>query len=115
MRFFGIHHYNKKNEKSFVVPQETMALAFFDLKVSLEEKRRKVKRLKYREPIVKLMNDRSLTNPEVSVEHNLSDFVSHKTKNFFTAFCLSAEFLELDPSESELWEWDIQEARVFLS
>lgn len=81
--------------------QETMALAFFDPNVSLGQKREMIERLQFRDPIVKLLNGRKLTNPEILSEHNISDFVSHKTKNFFTSFGLSSDFLELDPSE---WE-----------
>lgn len=91
---------------------ETMALAFFDSNVSLEKKRQMVESLQYREPVVKLENDRKLSEPEILVEHNLSDLISHKTKNFFTAFGLSSEFLEFDPSEWESHD-DFQEARTF--
>lgn len=94
--------------------QETIALAFFDSHVSLEEKRQMVERLQCAEPMVKLVNDRKLVQPEILVEHKLSDFVSDKSKNFFTIFRLSSGFLELDPSE---WESDddFQAGRDFCS
>lgn len=38
-------------------------------------------------------------NPKQSLEHDLSDFVSHKTKYFFTSFKLSTDFFEVDPPE----------------
>lgn len=92
--------------------KETIAPAFFDSTVSFEEKREMVKRLQFDEPIVRLGNDRNLANPENISNHSLSDFVSHKTKYFFTGFGLSLEFLKFDPSTWDSND-DFQEAHAF--
>lgn len=89
-----------KNHLWYLAP-ETVALAFFDPDVSVEEKRNMVGRLQSAEPIIKLIDNRKILNPKLLQNNNLSDFVSYKTKNFFDAFGLISEFLELDPS---LWE-----------
>lgn len=80
---------------------ESMALAFFDSDVSLEEKRKMVRHLQSTEPVVNLENDRKFSDPKLLLCNNLSDFVSYKTKHFFGAFGLSTEFLKHDPS---IWE-----------
>lgn len=83
------------------ISEETVALAFFDPNVSLEEKRKMVENLNLKEPIVKLKNGRHYSNLEEFKKYSLCNFVSEKTKNFFSRFSLSLEFLELDPST---WE-----------
>lgn len=89
-----------KNHLWYLAP-ETVALAFFDSDVSLEEKRNMVRHLQSPEPIVKLQDDRKISDPKLLQRNNLSDFVSYKTKNFFDAFGLTTEFLKHDPS---IWE-----------
>lgn len=89
-----------KNHLWYLAP-ETVALAFFDSDVSLEEKRNMVGRLQSTEPIIKLKDDRIISDPRLLLDKNLSDFVSYKTKNFFDAFGLASDFLHQDPS---VWE-----------
>lgn len=77
---------------------ETTALAFFDPNVSLEEKREMVNCLQSIEPNVKLLEGRRIADPKVLHLTSLRDFVSYETKYFFSAFNLSAAFLQCDPS-----------------
>lgn len=90
----------------------TVALAFFDSKVSYEEKRKMVKNLRSKEPVVKLVNGRKHSNLMDFQNYTLSDFVSDKTKGFFNQFGLSLDFLKLDPST---WEttFDFEEGWSF--
>lgn len=92
--------------------EETVALAFFDKNVPFEEKRKMVKNLQLQEPIVKLKNGRNYSNLIEFQNYFLSDFVSEKTKQFFSHFGLSSTFLEHDPST---WEttFDFQEGWSF--
>lgn len=83
------------------ISEETIALAFFDSNISFEEKRNMVEKLKLKEPTVKLKNGRSYFNLKDFERYSISDFVSEKTKCFFSRFNLSLEFLEFDPST---WE-----------
>lgn len=92
---------NKMSNHFWYLCEEAVALSFLDPKVSIEEKRRMVHRLKSENPMVKLQNDRKLTNPEVLIHHTLSVFVSKNTLSFFSRFGLSTKFLDSDPSE---WE-----------
>lgn len=80
---------------------DTIALAFFDPTVSVEEKVKMIQRLQFSEPIVKLQNGRKLDDPKILLNHSLSDFVSKHTYNFFSNFGLSSEFLKYHPST---WE-----------
>lgn len=91
-----------KNHLWYLAP-ENVALAFFDPSVSDEAKRKMIKCLQSSEPNVNLLENRRIANVEVLRSSSLSDLVSYKTKYFFTAFGLSACFLEKDPS---LWEED---------
>lgn len=95
----------KMSNHFWYLSEEAVALSFFDPKVSLEEKRKMVIRLRSETPLVKLMNDRKLANPKELIHNSLTDFVSMKSNNFFVRFSLSTEFLKLDPSR---WE-DIEE------
>lgn len=92
--------------------EELVALAFFDSNVSFEEKRKMVENLRSKEPIVKLKNGRSLAISSDFQNYSLSDFVSIKTKVFFTQFGLPMAFLDTDPST---WEtsFDYEECWVF--
>lgn len=83
--------------------EETIALAFFDQKVSSEEKRKMVDNLNLDEPHLKLRSGRKVENQQNLLHSSLSDFVSKRTKGFFSRFGLSTEYLSLDPSE---WEKD---------
>lgn len=89
-----------KNHLWYLTPQ-TVGLAFFDSNVSLEVKKKIVDHLKARDPIVNFSDYRKHLNPQELLKCELSDFVSHKTKIFFSSFQLDTEFFELDPSE---WE-----------
>lgn len=93
---------------------ETITLSAFDPEVSLEEKRNMVKRLRYKVPKVKLVNGRKVHDPTVLLNLTLGDFVSQKTKYFFSGFCLSSDFLKFDPS-IRTWEDDdaYQKALIF--
>lgn len=94
------------------ISDETVALAFFDSKVSFEEKRKMVERLHSKEPVVKLKNGRNHSNLFEFENYTLSDFVSEKSKQFFSHFGLSSAFLILNPST---WEtaFDFQEGWSF--
>lgn len=61
---------------------------------------------------VKLKDGRSHSNLIAFENYSLSDFVSEKTKLFFSEFGLSSTFLELDPS---IWEtaFDFEEGWSF--
>lgn len=88
-----------KNHLWYLTPQ-TVALAFFDPQVSLEVKRKMVKQLKAKDPMVTLVEYRKHLNPKQLLTCDLSDFVSHKTKIFFSSFEIQTDFFEIDPS---LW------------
>lgn len=92
---------NKFKTHLWYLSQETIALAFFDASVSLEEKRNMLRNLGRQKPNIELVNGRTFSNPSLLMERTLSDFVSHKTKNFFVGFGLSSNFLSLDPL---MWE-----------
>lgn len=81
--------------------EESVALGFFDSRISHEEKRKMVKRLKFKEPVIKLKNSRHFSDLSNFHNYSLSDFISEKTKTFFTTFGLSTNFFSSDPS---LWE-----------
>lgn len=81
---------------------ETVALAFFDPNVTVDEKKKMIQRLDSKEPVVKLLKGRTVKDPEELSLRNLSDFVSIETKLFFDRFHISREFLKLDPST-----WDL--------
>lgn len=89
-----------KNHLWYLTP-ETVGLAFFDPNVPLEIKRKMVSRLKAKNPSVAFVEYRKHSNPENLLECDLSDFVSYKTKIFFSIFELQTDFFELDPS---VWE-----------
>lgn len=91
----------KMSNHLWYISEETVALAFFDSNISFEEKREMVKKLKLKEPIVKLKNGRNYSNLIDFQKYSLCDFVSEKTKYFFSRFSLSLEFLEFEPST---WE-----------
>lgn len=71
-----------------------------------------VKQLNAKGPNVKLDNGRTYKEIGKFSEFNLRDFVSEKTKKFFTRFRLSSKFLEFDPST---WEtnFDFEEGWSF--
>lgn len=87
-----------KNHLWYLSPQK-VALAFLDPNVSLEMKRKMVKRLTAKDPVVTLLENRKHLNPKRLLKCDLSDFVSSKTKDFFSIFGHSTDFFELDPSE----------------
>lgn len=87
----------KMSNHLWYISEETIALAFFDSKVPYEEKRKMVENLKSKEPIVKLKNGRHYLNLIDFQKYSLCDFVSEKTKYFFSCFSLSLEFLKFEP------------------
>lgn len=91
----------KMSNHLWYLSEEVIALAFFDSKVSFEEKRKMVEKLQSKVPMVKLKDDRRYTKLLEFQNLSLSDFVSEKTKTFFKQFGLSTSFLEFDPST---WE-----------
>lgn len=94
------------------ISEEAVALAFFDSKISLEEKRRMIKNLNCKQPRVEMIDGRHHLNVMDFSKYNLSDFVSEKTKDFFSSFGLPSAFLESDPTA---WEssFDYQECWTF--
>lgn len=87
-----------KNHLWYLTP-ETVGLAFFDPNVSIETKQKMVCRLKAKTPAVAFVNYRKYSSVQDLVKCDLSDFVSYKTKIFFSKFELETDFFELDPSE----------------
>lgn len=102
----------KMSNHLWYLSEKKVALAFFDTKVSFDEKREMVEQLKAKEPTVKLKNNRSNANLLGFQNYNLSNFVSEKTKLFFSDFGLSSNFLQYDPS---IWDTqsDFQEGWSF--
>lgn len=88
----------KMTNHLWYLSEENIGLAFFDSRVSFEEKRKMVQMLQSKEPVIKLINSRNHNSLADFKNYSLSDFVSEKTKNFFNRFGLSTAFLELDPS-----------------
>lgn len=80
---------------------DTVGLAFFDSNVSLETKRKMVGCLTAMDPAVSFVECRRYSNVQHLLQCDLSDFVSYRTKLFFSKFELETDFLELDPS---VWE-----------
>lgn len=84
---------------------ETIALALFDPRVALNEKREMAKQL------LSYMKDPEESTPSVKRYHliqsqaarfgemNLNDFISTNTSSFFNRFDMSTSFLSLDPSK----------------
>lgn len=64
-----------------------------------------VEKLQLKEPVVTLKNARH--HPQLSdfQNYDISDFVSEKSKQFFSRFGISSNFMELDPST---WETDFE-------
>lgn len=92
---------NKLKNHVWYLAEETIALAFFDSDVCLEEKKKMVMSLSSKEPSLKLNKNRSLARPEEIVNYDISDFVSERTLNFFVRFELSSSFVHSDPAT---WE-----------
>lgn len=84
--------------------EELVGLAFFDPTVSIAEKKKMAHCLKSTNAVVKVIGGRKVLNPENLLQYDLSDFVSIKTKNFFTRFGISTDFLKIDPENWELQE-----------
>lgn len=105
---------NKVKNHLWYLSEDKIALAFFDPNVNYEEKRKMVDRLQSKEPMVKLENNRSMKSLDGFSNYSLSDFVSQRTKIFFTRFGLECSFLDCDPST---WEtnYEFEEAWTFCS
>lgn len=91
-----------KNHLWYLTPGPA-GLGFFDSNVSLEVKRKMVNRLNAMNPAVVFSNYRKHSDPKELVKCDLSDFISHKTKVFFSNFNISTDFFDIDPSD---WEND---------
>lgn len=83
-----------KNHLWYLTP-ETVGLAFCDPGVPNEIKRKMVIRLKAKHPSVAFVDCRKHRNPKQLLECDLSDFVSYKTKEFFSNFELQTDFFQL--------------------
>lgn len=86
-----------KNHLWYLTPT-TVRLAFLDPEVSIEVKRKMVSRLKAKNPVVAFVKYRTYPDVQRLLTCDLSDFVSYKTKTFFSNFGIQTGFLELDPS-----------------
>lgn len=86
-----------QNHLWYLTP-ETVGLAFFDPNVEIEVKRKMLSRLKSKDPNVNFSKYREFSNLKELVKCDLADFVSYRTKFFFSSFDLNIDFLELDPS-----------------
>lgn len=91
---------------------ETIGMSFFDVRVSVEEKRKMVAALniqkKYCHRIV-------VTPTEIKksfAPKNLSDFVSSCTQDFFKRFNICTDFLKTDPTSWENNEHYLQGANI---
>lgn len=93
-----------KNHLWYLTP-ETVGLAFLDSNVSLDLKRKMVDRLKAKVPAVTFIVYRKYLDPIHLTKCDLADFVSKKTKDFFTSFDLRMDFLQEDPST---WESNLE-------
>lgn len=82
----------------YLSPQ-SMGLAFFDPKISIEQKQRMVKRLDSDQPVLKFIDGRKLLEPEDLMLYDISELVTSETKKFFERFEISLNFVEGDPSE----------------
>lgn len=91
----------KMSNHLWYISEQVVALAFYDSKIPIEEKQKMLKNLKLKEPVVKLENGRRCSNLLDFKNISLCDFVSEKTKCFFSKFGLPMEFLLLEPSS---WE-----------
>lgn len=93
----------KFRTQSWYLSEETIALAFFDNDVSVEEKRKMVESFNSQtEPNRETEMFRLIISPsqlERINEWNLNDFITENTINFFTRYNISIDFLKSDPSE----------------
>uniref|UniRef100_A0A0K8VFP7 Uncharacterized protein n=1 Tax=Bactrocera latifrons TaxID=174628 RepID=A0A0K8VFP7_BACLA len=90
-----------KNHLWYLSP-EPIALPFFDSNLSSESKRKMVSAL-YREADISEENTKKINVqinqiPEI-MNNGIKQFVSNKTRKFFTRFDISDEFLNIDPSQ----------------
>lgn len=88
----------KMSNHLWYLAEDCVALAFFDANVSSDEKRKMVKNLSSKEPVVKLKHGRTYSKMLDFQNYNIYDFVSQKTMTFFEKFGLSTDFLKQDPS-----------------
>lgn len=78
---------------------DTVGLAFFDPSVSIETKQKMVRHLNAKTPAVSFVDYRKYSNLQNLLKCDLYDFVSYKTKIFFSKFEIKTDFFKLDPSE----------------
>lgn len=104
---------NKFRTQAWYLSEEPIALAFFDDNVTIEEKRN----------MVRAFNEQPEPNEETRMfkfiftpsqihrinEWHLSDFITENTKDFFSRYNISIDFLELDPSK---WHSDAEYQRA---
>lgn len=88
----------KMSNHLWYLNDETVALAIFDSKVPFAEKREMVEKLNSKEPVVKLKNGQNHSNLIEFEKNTISDFISEKSKKFFSHFGLFSIFFKLDPS-----------------
>lgn len=94
---------NKLRTQSWYLAEETIALAFFDNNVTVEEKQQMVQTLKTQSKPNEDTRIFRLIIPELQMrninEWHLNNFITENTVNFFTRFNISISFLEIHPSE----------------
>lgn len=83
--------------------EEAVGFAFFDINVSLEEKRKMVEALKLSEEYIPIETSHRIDVPKKEIlqtyaSKELSDFVTPNTRTFFDRMKISKDFLEHDPS-----------------
>lgn len=88
---------DKMKNHLWYLSDETIAFAFFDPTVSVDEKKRMANNLHSEEPRVILFDGRETNQPHTCMNLSLRDFVSVVTQNFFKRFNISAEFTKSDP------------------
>lgn len=93
----------KLRTQSWYLSEEPIAFAFFDNDVTVEEKRRMVQSFNEQpEPNEETTMFRLIIPPTQFTNINtwhLSDFITENTRNFFTRYNISLDFLQTDPSE----------------
>lgn len=85
--------------------EELVAMAFFDSKISIEEKKKMIHNLKYRTGSDVRKIKLEIASIDAMKSYEISNCVSQNTMNFFEISGISANFLKEDPS---IWE-DLEE------
>lgn len=82
-----------KNHLWYLSP-ESMGLSFFDLAISIEEKRKMMQHLEIDQQVLELIHDKKFLQPENLLLYCISDFVTSRTNNFFYRFEISLNFIK---------------------